>query len=33
LASAIDVVVGRSFTTDQNGCYEMGESLCRPLGR
>jgi hypothetical protein len=27
------VVVGRSFTTDQNGCYEMGESLCRPLGR
>jgi len=33
LASAIAVVVGRSLITDQNGCYEMGESLCRPLGR
>jgi hypothetical protein len=30
LASAIDVVVDRSFITDQNGCYEIGEPLCLP---
>jgi hypothetical protein len=33
LASAIDTAVDRSFITNQNRCYEIGESLCLPRGR